>query len=94
MGIGFGMGVAMGRKVGRPREKNISKDGYWKRNQRAGKPGGRCARCGKRVSGRLDVQHKNNVQSNNKRSNLVKLCRSCHVAIDNAKGRHRKGGRR
>jgi hypothetical protein len=79
--------------VARPREKNISKWGYWKRNQRATKPGGRCSRCGKHIKGRADNQHKNNRQSDNSKKNLVKLCRSCHVAIDNKLGRHKKGRR-
>lgn len=78
------------RKPGRPREKSVSKWGYWKRNQRASSKGGRCSNCGKAVSGRLDVQHKNNRQSDNSRKNLVRLCRSCHVKVDNRLGRHKR----
>lgn len=78
--------------MARPREKNVTKEAYWKRQQRAAKPGGRCSRCGKVVKGRLDAQHNNNNQADNRKSNITRLCRSCHVAIDNRKGRHKKGG--
>lgn len=79
--------------MARPREKNISKWGYWKRQQRAQPKGGKCSRCGKKVSGRLDTQHNDGNPSNNSKGNHSKLCRSCHVTIDNRKGRHKKGSR-
>ena len=74
--------------------RNPSKWGYWKRNQRITPKGGKCSKCGKRISGRPDNQHKNNRQSDNSPRNLKRLCRSCHTAEDNRKGRHKKRSKR
>lgn len=74
--------------VARPREKNISKWGYWKRNQRDRGSKGKCSNCGKQ--GATDWQHKDGKPSNNSKSNTIRLCRSCHVKVDNRLGRHKK----
>jgi hypothetical protein len=73
--------------MGRPREKNISDWGNWKRNQRAspgGKTGsGTCPRCGKRRS--LNIHHKDAKQgdkSNNSSSNLTRYCDACHPKVE------------
>jgi 5-methylcytosine-specific restriction endonuclease McrA len=63
--------------VGRPRESNISKQGYWKRNQRAGVRSSRCSSCGATTN--LIVHHRNKETADNRPSNLVTHCRACHV---------------
>jgi 5-methylcytosine-specific restriction endonuclease McrA len=63
--------------VARPREKNISKAGYWKRNQRAGVRSSRCSKCG--ATHNLIVHHRNKETADNRPSNLKTLCRSCHL---------------
>lgn len=67
------------KRLGRPRQKTISKAGYWKRNQHA-IPTGPCEECGKAPA---DRHHKDGDPSNNARGNLQLLCRSCHTQHHN-----------
>ena len=80
---------------GRPRKVRVSKDAHWKREQRkaGNSPGATCPRCGKKVSGRLDTQHNDGNPGNAAPANKRKLCRSCHVSIDNSLRRHVKGAK-
>lgn len=68
--------------MGRPREQNISKDGYWKRAQRAGTKASKCSKCGRPTSGRGGIQHHTQGVLNNEHSRVT-LCRSCHAKVDN-----------
>lgn len=46
---------------------------------------GRCKNCG--CDKNVDVHHKDFNFLNNRKSNLIRLCRSCHVKIHKPKGR-------
>ncbi len=61
--------------VGRPRIANPSKDAKWKRAQRSGTRGTKCANCG-RTTG-LIQHHRDGVMNNE--GNRQTLCRRCHT---------------
>ena len=65
--------------MGRPREpeSEISEAAIYKRNQRDGKTGSKCANCGSTSD--LVIDHKNGEKRDNRGGNLRTLCRSCHI---------------
>ena len=52
----------------------------WRQYHRIMKDVTKCHNCGRKYT--LEIHHKDGNRKNNKKSNLIKVCRRCHMLLD------------